>query len=152
LPLTEGRPSGPRYGTLVHASLAAVPLDAGDELIERLVATHGRIVGATADEIASARDVVRTVLGHPLLIEARAAQTRGHLFRETPVTVAYEGRLVEGTVDLTFETSTGFTVVDFKTDRAEGEHRSIYTRQVQVYADAIAQATGKAVRAVLLSV
>src|SRR5688572_1181509 len=36
---TEGRPSGPRYGALVHASLAVVPLDAGEDIIGPLVAT-----------------------------------------------------------------------------------------------------------------
>ena len=152
LPLTEGRPTGPRYGTLVHASLAAVPLDASDAHVHQLVATQARIVGATAEEVASAADVVRAVLRHPVLEAARQAEARGALFRETPTTVVRDGRLLEGTVDLAFETADGFTVVDFKTDRAEGEQQAIYARQVQLYADAIAQATGKPARAVLLSV
>jgi ATP-dependent exoDNAse (exonuclease V) beta subunit len=102
--------------------------------------------------VASARDVVRTVLRHPLLEEARAAEARGALFRETPTTSVRDGRLVEGTVDLAFETADGFTVVDFKTDRAEGEQQAVYVRQVQLYADAIAEATGRPARAVLMSV
>ena len=32
MPGAEGRPSGPRFGTLVHAVLAIVPLDAGEEV------------------------------------------------------------------------------------------------------------------------
>jgi ATP-dependent exoDNAse (exonuclease V) beta subunit len=152
LPLSPGRPSGPRYGTLVHASLAAAPLDAGDELLRQLAATHGRIVGATAEEVASAFDVVRAVLRHPLLAEARAAEAGGALFRESPTTIVIDGRLVEGTVDLAFETSDGFVVIDFKTDRAEDEQQSIYARQVQLYAQAISLATGKPARAVLMSV
>ena len=152
LPPGPGRPSGRRYGTLVHAALAAVPLDAGGELIAQLVATQGRIVGATPEEVASAREVVRTVLRHPLLEEARAAEARGALFRETPTTIVREGRLVEGTVDLAYETADGFVVVDFKTDRADAEVIAMYARQVQLYADAISQATGKPARSVLMSV
>jgi ATP-dependent helicase/nuclease subunit A len=60
--------------------------------------------------------------------------------------------LVEGNVDLVFETQDGFVVVDFKTDRAEGDLLAAYTRQVQLYADAIAEATGKPARALLMSV
>ena len=152
LPLSPGRPSGRRYGTLVHATLAAVPLDASDEVIAQLVATQGRIVGATPEEVASAREVVHTVLRHPLLEEARAAEARGALFRETPTTVVREGRLVEGTVDLAYETADGFVVVDFKTDRADADVIAMYARQVQLYADAISQATGKSARSVLMSV
>jgi hypothetical protein len=54
---------------------------------------------------------------------------------------------MKGPVDLAFESSGGFTVVDFKTDRAEGELQESYARQVQLYAEAIAQATGKPARA-----
>jgi ATP-dependent helicase/nuclease subunit A len=74
------------------------------------------------------------------------------LLRETPTTIVLEGQLVEGNVDLVFETQDGFLVVDFKTDRAEGEVLAAYARQVQLYAEAIAQATGKPARALLLSV
>src|SRR5688572_17812969 len=81
---TAGRPSGPRYGALVHASLAVVPLDAETDVIGPLVATQGRVLGATADEVASAREVVQAVLGHPLLASARSAAERGALLRETP--------------------------------------------------------------------
>ena len=96
--------------------------------------------------MASAREVVHTVLRHPLLEEARAAEARGALFRETPTTIVWDGRLVEGTVDLAYETAEGFTVVDFKTDRAEGEQQTTYARQVQVYADAVASLNGRPAR------
>ena len=147
-----GRPSGPRFGTLVHASLAAIPLDADDLAISRIVAVQARIVAAPPQEIASAQQVVRAVLNHDLLREARQADARGALFRETPTTIVKDGQLLEGTVDLAFETDAGFTVIDFKTDRAEGDRQAAYARQVQLYAEAIAEATGKQARGVLLSV
>ena len=148
----ESRPSGPRFGTLVHASLAAAPLDADDLTIDRIVAVQARIVAAPSDEAAAARQVVRAVLGHALIAEARQAGERGALFRETPTTIVKDGQLLEGNVDLAFESPDGFTVVDFKTDRAEGELQASYARQVLLYAEAIAQATGKPARAVLMSV
>jgi len=152
LPASDARPAGPRFGTLVHAALAAVPLDAEPSTADQIVAVQGRIFGASADEVAAAQRVVRDVLIHGVLAEARQAAERGALYRETPTTIVVDGRLVEGNVDLAFETTTGFTVVDFKTDRAEGEAQGIYIRQVQLYADAIAQATGRPTRAVLMNV
>jgi ATP-dependent helicase/nuclease subunit A len=152
LPSAGVRSSGPRFGTLVHASLAAVPLDADEQTVDRIVAVQGRIVAAPPDEVAAAQLVVRAVLGHALIADARRAEKRGALFRETPTTIVKDGQLIEGNVDLAFESSDGFTVVDFKTDRAEGELQASYARQVQLYAEAIAQATGKATRAVLMSV
>ena len=74
------------------------------------------------------------------------------VFRETPTTIVRDGRLVEGTVDLAYETADGFTVVDFKTDRADAEAAAMYARQVQIYADAISEATGRPARSVLMSV
>jgi ATP-dependent helicase/nuclease subunit A len=152
LSAVDSRPSGPRFGTLVHATLAAVPLDANDPTIDLVVAVQGRIVAAPPDEVASAREVVHAVLGHALIAEARRAGERGALFRETPTTIVKDGQLLEGTVDLAFESPDGFTVVDFKTDRAEGELQESYARQVQLYAEAIAHATGKPARAILMSV
>jgi ATP-dependent exoDNAse (exonuclease V) beta subunit len=152
LAAAQGRPSGPRFGTLVHASLAAVPLDADSVTIDRIVAVQGRIVAAPPDEVASVQQVVRTVLNHGLLAEARRAAERGVLLRETPTTIVRDGQLIEGNVDLAFETEQGFLVIDFKTDRAEGELQASYARQVQLYAEAIAEATGKPARAVLMSI
>jgi len=43
-------------------------------------------------------------------------------------------------------------VLDFKTDRAEGEAWANYATQVALYAAAIAQATGRPARAVLMNV
>jgi ATP-dependent exoDNAse (exonuclease V) beta subunit len=38
------RPRGPRFGTLVHAVLATVPLDAPAEVVERTAGTQGRLL------------------------------------------------------------------------------------------------------------
>ncbi len=147
-----GRPAGARYGTLVHASLAMVPLDADARTITRVVQTQGRIVAAVDAEIASAIEVVRAVLAHPLFDDVRQAERAHTCLRETPVTITIDDALVEGVLDFAFHTATGVTVIDFKTDRAEGEALERYRRQIGLYADAVARATGKPARAVLMKI
>ncbi len=145
-------PGGTRFGDLVHALLAAVPFDADRSAVEDLSAVHGRIVLATEEEIAAASAAVDRVLTHPVMQRARAADARGVCRREAPVTCAVgQGDLVEGVVDLAFEEHGEWTVVDYKTDReiaAIGVER--YERQVALYAHAIAEATGKPARGVLV--
>jgi ATP-dependent exoDNAse (exonuclease V) beta subunit len=153
LETVPARPAGPRYGTLVHAALSTVPLDAGDLAIETIVATQARILGATAEEQHSATAVIARLLRHDLLIDASRAEAAGRCFRETPITLCRGDLLIEGTLDLAFEDQTGrITIVDFKTDRAEGALLEKYRRQVAFYAEAVAQVMAKPARAVLLKV
>jgi ATP-dependent exoDNAse (exonuclease V) beta subunit len=147
-----GRPAGSRFGTLVHAALATVPLDAGVEAIRRVTETQARIAAAPPPELSSAIDAVVAALRHPLIAAARSAAGEGRCLRETPVTLMREGTLVEGVIDLAFETDEGMTVIDFKTDRAEGDVLAAYCRQVALYAEAVAQVTGRTARAVLMQV
>ena len=98
------RPGGARFGELVHAMLAAAPLDADRAAIEALADVHGRILSAPDEEIAAAIEAVQKVLAHELLARARAADARGACRRETPVTCTLaDGTLIEGIVDLAFE-------------------------------------------------
>jgi ATP-dependent exoDNAse (exonuclease V) beta subunit len=153
LPRDEGRPAGPRFGTLVHAVLATVALDADAARVAEAAELEGRILGAPADEIAAAAVAAARALAHPLMERAREAARRGECRRETPVVLATgERELVEGVVDLAFREALGWTVVDFKTDRVEGDELAVYERQVSLYARAIAEATGEPARAALLQV
>jgi ATP-dependent exoDNAse (exonuclease V) beta subunit len=147
-----GRPTGTRFGTLVHSVLATVPLDASVADIRTIVATQSRVVGATGEETQAAGDVVEEALRHPLFDAARAAAIGGRCLRETPVTLTVADELIEGTVDFAFETADGTTVVDFKTDRVDGVRLERYRRQIGLYAEAIARVTGHEVRAVLMMV
>jgi len=146
------RPGGVRYGTLVHAALAAMPLDAEHATMVNVTETQGRIAAARPEEVTAAIETVSAVLRHPLLDAARQAAREGRCLRETPITIVREGTLVEGVADLAFETAEGMTVVDFKTDRAEGDALALYTRQIAIYADAVSQATGRPARAILMNV
>jgi ATP-dependent exoDNAse (exonuclease V) beta subunit len=146
------RPSGPRFGSLVHGALAIVPLDAERHTIDAIVGTQTRVLGATPEEAQSAADLVDAVLRHSLFDDVRAAARSGRCLRETPVTLTLEGELVEGTVDLAFESGGRTTVIDFKTDRVEGDRLERYQRQVGLYADAIARVTNGPVRAILMMI
>jgi len=145
------RPSGPRLGTLVHAALATVALDATPEQIADGVNLQARILGAPADEATAATSLVAAALAHPLMARARDAWRAGRCRRETPVAcVESDGSLVEGVIDLAFEEADGWTVVDFKTDAELAGELPRYRRQVGLYASVVARATGKNVTAVLM--
>jgi ATP-dependent exoDNAse (exonuclease V) beta subunit len=143
-----------RFGTLVHAILAAIPLGPGnDAAAAQLAEAHGRVLGAPAEEIASAADVVRRVLRHPVLAGAARAAEQDRCYRETPVTLRLEdGAIVEGNVDLAYVDQDEVVVVDFKTDRELDGAVDTYRRQVQVYAAAIGAALQRPARGVLMRV
>jgi hypothetical protein len=67
------RPSGKRFGTLVHAVLSAVDLNATPEMIRQSVSVSARQVDATDRETEAAVTAVTAALKHPLLIRAAAA-------------------------------------------------------------------------------
>jgi ATP-dependent exoDNAse (exonuclease V) beta subunit len=155
LAIDATRPRGVRFGTLVHALLADAPFDTSGPTheLEMLTTAHGRLLGATEQEMHAARLAVAEALRHPVLRRAAVADSRGVCFRETPVTGRLPtGVIVEGTVDLAFEEDEALVVVDFKTDHEWDDVLEGYTRQVQLYVSAIAEATGRPVRGVVMRV
>jgi len=150
MPGAEGRPRGPRFGSLVHAVLAIVPLDADAGTLRRTAEVQGRLLAASADEITAAIGVVRAVLAHDLMDRARRSS---RFRRETPVTwTQKDGTLIEGVLDLAFEEDGQTTVVDFKTDHELSAGETRYRAQLQKYVDAVAEATRKPARGVLFKV
>jgi ATP-dependent exoDNAse (exonuclease V) beta subunit len=150
LPGAADRPRGPRFGTLVHAVLATVPLDAPAAVVHRTAETHGRLLQASAAEVSAAVVVVSAVLGHNLLHRARAGTS---LRRESPVTwVQKDGAMIEGVLDLAFEEGGIITVVDFKTDHELSRGEARYRAQLQQYVNAVARATGRPSTGVLFKV
>ena len=119
-----------------------MPLEAVAAERDALVATNGRIVGASAEEVAAAVAAVTAVLEHPLMDGARRAERDGLCYRELPVSMLDGDVLLEGVADLAFEVDGAITVVDFKTDRAMAPALDSYVRQVALYAEAISLATG----------
>jgi len=149
------RVHGKRFGTLVHAMLSLVDLDAGHEKISKAADLQRRLIGATDEEAMYAVEVVKGALSHPLLQRALEAQRAGHCRREAPVSlVRDDGLIVEGIVDLAYYEieSDCWTVLDFKTDIELEGRLEEYRNQVALYADAIRLATGSSSRGVLLRV
>jgi ATP-dependent exoDNAse (exonuclease V) beta subunit len=148
------RPHGKRFGTLVHAVLSAVSLDANRAGTEKVARVQGRIFGATDEEVMSATETVTRALRHPLMKRAAAATKEGRCRREVPIALRLDdGIIVEGVVDLAFqeETTRGpWMVIDYKTDFEVKGRLEEYQKQVALYALAIARATGLETRAVLL--
>ncbi|HSR68975.1 MAG TPA: UvrD-helicase domain-containing protein [Acidobacteriota bacterium] len=144
------RPSGKRFGTLVHTVLRDVELQAGESAVERLVRLHGRVLGAQEEEMRAAVRSVLTALGHDLMKAARASERR---FRELPVSFRdSRGRLLEGTIDLLFQEEGAWTVVDFKTDAEFKELSDRYRAQMGWYLQAVSRLTGQPVRGFLLGI
>ena len=146
------RPRGAAFGTLVHAVLATVALDASEAVIARTAHTQARIINASASaaDAHAAAVVAAAVLRHDLLARARAS-TR--VMRETPVSwVNDDGTLIEGVLDLAFDEGDTTIVVDFKTDHELSAGETRYRAQLQQYVQAVARATGRRATAVLFRV
>jgi ATP-dependent exoDNAse (exonuclease V) beta subunit len=153
LPRVAGRPFGPRFGSLVHATLATVALDAEAEAVLQIARTHARVLLADDWEVAAAAQAVTGVLGHPLFARVRAATAAGRCARECPLLWrAPDGSIVEGTVDVVFEEEDALTVLDFKTDREPSDLKDQYERQLTLYCRAFAALRGRRVSGVLVRI
>ena len=153
------RPSGKRFGTLVHAVLATLPLDASAAEVDELAALHARLFAAPDDERAAAAGIATRLLRHPRIAAARAAEAAGRrVWRETPVSLRLgddangSPQIVDGQVDLAYETEQGWVIVDFKTDIEIVSAQDAYKQQVALYVEAVQRATGQSATGVLLRV
>ena len=137
----------------MHATLAAVPLDAKTDQVRQIAALYARVLGADDTETAAAAAAVRSALTHPLMVRARNALAQGHCRRETPITLTLaDGTLVEGVLDLAFQEKDAWTVVDFKTDRELEKELAHYKRQVWLYTLSVVRSTGQICEGVLMRV
>ncbi len=153
------RPFGPRFGSLVHATLATVPLDANETVVAAVAAAQGRIIPTAGkepyadEEVYAAVEVVDVAAQRSALRPRARADRAGRCDRELPITwKAPDGTLIEGTIDLSFEDPTGLTVVDFKTDRELATDLDRYRRQLTVYCQALGTLRGTTARGILARV
>ncbi len=147
-----GRPHGRRFGALVHAILAQVPYDATKKQVKAVAELEARGLLATPEEEAAAVKAVEGALGHALLRQAAKLAPAAVRREANVVNMLADGSYLEGTVDLAFDAGAEWVVVEFKTDEELGVHRAAYEAQTEAYVDAIAAATGKATRGVVLIV
>jgi ATP-dependent exoDNAse (exonuclease V) beta subunit len=142
LEAAAGRPSGRKFGRLVHDILQRA--EDMDE-VGALAAIWGRRHGAAEVEREAAAEAVRAAFRClERLVPAGAIR-----HRELPVMVRLaDGTLVDGRVDFAWSDGKRWTVVDYKTDRREKRRIG----QVQFYALALQKATGLAARGIVLEI
>ncbi len=135
------RPATRNFGRLVHILLESWNPSA----TERLAELHGQRIDATEREITAAVALAHATMQHPLVNPNTAAE----IHREYPICVTLgNGEIIEGVIDVAWSDGKTWTVVDYKTGRAEKRHQA----QVQLYALALQQATGLPARAFVLDI
>jgi ATP-dependent exoDNAse (exonuclease V) beta subunit len=142
LPVAAGRPTGRKFGRVVHDILqhAASPGEAAS-----LADVWGRRHGASEEERAAAAEAARGALEYA----ARAMPAGAERYRELPVMVRLaDGTMVDGRIDLAWRGEGSWTLIDYKTDRRE--KRSV--AQLQMYGLALERATNLPVRGIVLEV
>nr|MBA3501386.1 PD-(D/E)XK nuclease family protein [Deltaproteobacteria bacterium] len=142
------RPNGRRFGSLVHAVLAAIDLRGDDDHVRAVAVNQARLIDASPEEVAAAVVAIRAALAHPLMQRAAASPM---LRREIPIVHDTPGLMLEGIIDLAFADADGWLVIDYKTDpELLPEVRAPYEAQVRAYAAAITAATQRPASAALL--
>jgi ATP-dependent exoDNAse (exonuclease V) beta subunit len=135
VPREDGRPGGPRFGSLVHVILRDVDFSASPESIERLARTHARLLNATAEEISAASQAAAAALRHPLMDRARNAD---RCYRELPIVIPHGAAgLLEAVMDLVFVEAGRWTIIDFKTDAEDPKRLAKYRHQAGWYLRAL---------------
>jgi ATP-dependent exoDNAse (exonuclease V) beta subunit len=153
VPVAARGAGGKRFGTLVHAVLAAVSLDADEEAVRRVATTFARFDDGPPREVEEAVARVVRALASPHFDVIRRAS---RVYREVPVTVRTPDPpvVLDGVVDLLLVEPSELVVIDFKTDDPDAmtaEARARYASQVGLYADALADTfEGRPARLALL--
>ena len=126
--------------------------------MHELAALHAKLFAAPDDERDAAAGIATKLLKHPRFESARAAEAAGRrVWREAPVSLRVDdeggvSRLVDGQVDLAYESDGGWVIVDFKTDIEIASAQDAYKQQVALYVEAVKRATGQPATGVLLRV
>jgi ATP-dependent helicase/nuclease subunit A len=140
------RPAGRAFGKLVHALLQQSSLPVRAEDLGPIARVEARILGSQESDIEPAIQTVLTALRHPLLA---GIATATRVQREFPVLLQEAGKLIEGVIDLAFLDGGAWTIIDFKTGPADKKRNR---GQLDLYARALAMASGKAVRPILFEI
>jgi ATP-dependent helicase/nuclease subunit A len=138
------RGEGARLGALVHAALARADL-AGPQAADAAVAAAAAVLGEHGERVAQARRLVERALGAAPYRQAAGAK---RALRELPVAAVVDGQLVEGVVDLVYETPAGLVAVEVKLAPADAAARD----QLRAYCRALAAAGHRVTEAYLLVV
>lgn len=135
--------TGAAMGTLMHQVVQWLPLAVQDRAaIERgLEALEARAFLTPEERAAVDVDMLEAFYASDFV---RVITARGrHFEHEVSFTMQREGLMIDGQIDLFFETDAGYEIVDFKTDRQMRAER--YRAQLAMYAEALTLARGKPV-------
>jgi len=145
-----GRPSGRRFGTLLHLLLRDLDPRGDASGLAVLAEMHGRVLGAPEEEVAASIEAAETAARHPLV---RRAAKAARCHREWPLVVRLDdGRILEGVIDLAFLEGGEWTVVDFKSGAELAEQPGRFERQLGWYVYGVRRITGMPARGCLLAV
>lgn len=135
--------TGAALGTLMHQVVQWLPLEVQDRatIVRRLDALEERAF-LTREERAAV-DVVMLVRFYASDFVQRVMARAKTIEHEVSFTMRMDDIMVDGQIDLFFETDEGYEIVDFKTDRAM--HAARYREQLALYAQALSAARGKPV-------
>jgi len=133
---------GTSVGRAVHSVLQAVDLTT-QEGLENLARAQAAAEGISQRAAEVARLARRACESEPV----RRAIASGRLWREVPIGAPSGDVVLEGFIDLLFETPEGYEIVDYKTDAVrEGEmegRMDHYRVQGEAYAELVRAITGK---------
>ena len=133
---------GTSMGRAVHAVLQAIDLGTQEGLDNTARAQ------AAAEGIGNrAGDVARLARQACQSEPVRRAVASGRMWREVPIGAPAEGVVLEGFIDLLFQTDQGYEIVDYKTDEIRQDELSSrmdrYQIQGEAYASLVRTITGK---------
>ena len=142
-----------RYGTAigraVHGVLQTVDLQSGEGL------TTLATIHAEAEGIAELSDEVASLAASAIASEEIQFAIQNRYWRELHVACPIGEQIVEGYVDLVYETERGLVVVDYKTDQVEPNEIDLkvdrYRLQGATYAAALEETTRQPVSSVVFA-
>lgn len=143
--------TGATLGSAVHRALELVDLSTKDDAVI-LAAAAGACAELGVPRLMS--EVVARVRAALASDIVQAAAVARH-WKEVPIVAELDGRIVEGLIDLLYETPDGLVVVDYKTDGVRSSAdidtlASHYSPQLSAYARGVSEATSRDVVAAIL--
>lgn len=154
--------SGAEYGTAMHRIMELIPFDTKPDLkavsdfIEKTV--QSGLVEPESAKIVS-RQKICDFLANPIAKRLACADADKKAFREQPFVFGFQDNLelsedlnlIQGVIDLFFEEDGELVLLDYKTDHVD--ERTLagrYKIQLDLYAGALSQITGKTVKEKLI--
>jgi len=147
----ESAAGGIAMGLWVHRILQVLPFDSDQAGLELIARCEAAVLFGEDPQAAQLQDALRLVsnfLHSPLANQIRQARM---VLREFPIIFELNNQLLKAKLDLAFEDDSGWTILDYKSDRQPSvESVEAYSTQISLYARAWQLLTGEIPRRALL--